>query len=149
MDVPHVSAVFDFEYVVQADEIDAQDHVHNLRYLQWSLWAAHRHTAAGGWDSRAQLDENGIGWVVRSHEITYRAAAFAEDQLIVRTWVSEVSHVSCERKFLICRPADRTILCRGATRWAFVNLRIRKAVAIPQSLLDAAQPLTKSPGPPW
>ena len=51
---------FDLEHCVADEEIDAQQHVHNLRYLQWTLWAA-GHTRAGGWDAKAALEE-GFGW---------------------------------------------------------------------------------------
>ena len=68
---------FDYPHTVDPDEIDAQEHVHNLRYLQWTLWAAGDHSAAMGWDSRGAL-ERGLGWVVRAHDITYRAAALAK-----------------------------------------------------------------------
>ncbi|QEG39587.1 acyl-CoA thioesterase [Roseimaritima ulvae] len=149
MTASHGPQVFDFHYTVSEDEIDAQEHVHNLRYLQWTLWAAQRHTSACGWDSKQALEQNGIGWVVRSHDVTYRAAAFAGDEIIVRTWIADVTHVSSRRRYLVCRPADRTILCRAETRWAFVDLNVRKAIQIPPELLQAIQPLEGSPGVPW
>ena len=78
------NAFFDFLHTVLEDEIDAQMHVHNLRYLQWTLWAAGKHTKAIGWDAGAAL-QRGVGWVVREHRIQYRLAAVAGDQLVVRT----------------------------------------------------------------
>ena len=69
-----MSDFFDYSHVVAPDEIDAQGHVHNLRYLQWTLWAAGSHSRAGGWDSKKALEQK-LGWVVRNHDITYRAAA--------------------------------------------------------------------------
>lgn len=141
--------VFDFAHTVGEDEIDAQQHVHNLRYLQWTLWAAHHHSSACGWDSRQALEQRGIGWVVRSHDITYRAAAFGGDQIVVRTWVSDVTHAASRRQYMVCRPADRTVLCRVETRWAFVDLNVRKAIPIPPELMQSIEPLERSPGLPW
>lgn len=57
--MPH--AFFDLHHTVADDEIDAQQHVHNLRYLQWTLWAARDHSAAEGWDAAAAL-KDGLGW---------------------------------------------------------------------------------------
>lgn len=142
-------AVFDFAYTVHPDEIDDQQHVHNLRYLQWTLWAAHRHTEACGWNSARELHERKIGWVVRSHDVAYRNPAFAGDQLIVRTWVADVTHVASRRKYVICRPADQSILCRVETRWAFVDLAQRKAIAIPDEVLRLLQPVSQHPSLPW
>ena len=138
-----MSPFFDFHHTVTADEIDAQQHVHNLRYLQWTLWAAGGHTKASGWDTPGALAK-GLGWVVRGHEIKYRAAAVAGDEVIVRTWVSEVQRFASRRKYVICRPADQTVLARVETRWVFVDLYNHRALAIP----DAARKLLVIPGAP-
>ncbi|WP_237607462.1 acyl-CoA thioesterase [Roseimaritima sediminicola] len=142
-------AVYDLHYTVEDQEIDAQQHVHNLRYLQWTLWAARDHTRACGWDSQRALEQDGIGWVVRSHDITYRAAAFAGDEIVVRTWISDVTHAASRRRYLVCRPADQKVLCRVETRWAFVDLNVRKAISIPEALAEAIRVVDKPPGPPW
>ena len=139
---------YDLKHVVEDSEIDAQQHVHNLRYLQWTLWAAGEHTRAGGWDAQSAL-ENGFGWFVREHEITYRAAALAGDELIIRTWVSDVSRFASKRKYVICRPVDQTVLARVETRWVYIDLRQHKVLAIPQLLLDQLLLCEKSPPLPW
>ena len=115
-----MTAFFDFLHTVSADEIDAQNHVHNLRYLQWTLWAAGAHTRDRGWDSAAEL-QRGFGWVVRSHDVKYRAAATEGDQILVRTWVSDIAKFASRRKYVVCRPADQTVLCRVETRWVYVD----------------------------
>lgn len=143
-----MSPLFDLHHDVADEEIDAQNHVHNLRYLQWTLWAARDHTAAVGWDAKAAL-EQGVGWVVRAHEVTYRAAALANDRLIIRTWVSEVSRFASRRKYIICRPADRSVLARIETRWVFVDLNIHKAIEIPEEATQRIEVLTKAPPMPW
>jgi acyl-CoA thioester hydrolase len=143
-----MASVFQYTHTVTPDEIDSQQHVHNLRYLQWTLWAAHAHSAAGGWDAKEALGR-GIGWVVRSHDVTYRAAAFAGDELIVQTWVSELTSVTLNRRYLILRPHDKQILARAMTRWAFVDLTRRRAITIPPELIAQIEVLEKSPPLPW
>lgn len=142
------SDFFDLHHTVTDDEVDAQAHVHNLRYLQWTLWAARDHNATSGWDAAAAL-ASGLGWVVRDHLVTYRAAAFGGDEIIVRTWVSEIHRYACTRSYLICRPADRKLLCRASTRWVFVDLNEHRALEVPADAL-AAVSLRRSPPPlPW
>ncbi|TWT92387.1 acyl-CoA thioesterase [Stieleria varia] len=141
-------AFFDFHHTVLPDEIDAQQHVHNLRYLQWTLWAAGGHTKSTGWDTAAALAD-GLGWVVRGHEVTYRAAAVAGDEIVVRTWVSEIQRFASRRKYVICRPADRTVLARVETRWVFVDLRNHKALAIPDAALKLLTIPETTPVLPW
>jgi acyl-CoA thioester hydrolase len=143
-----MASVFQYTHTVTPEEIDAQEHVHNLRYLQWTLWAAHAHSAAGGWDSKEALSR-GIGWVVRGHEITYRSAAFAGDELIVQTWVSEITEVTLNRRYVIVRPSDKQTLARAVTRWAFVDLTRRRAIKIPPEVQAQITVLPGVPPLPW
>ena len=138
---------YDLPHVVSSDEIDAQLHVHNLRYLQWTLWAASKHTAACGWDEKA-ASKDGMGWVVRKHEITYRAAALEGDELVIRTWISDIDRYASMRKCWICRPLDRRVLAKAETRWVYVNLRIHKVVPIPDQLRTQMM-TSKNPPLPW
>ncbi|GAA5510108.1 acyl-CoA thioesterase [Novipirellula caenicola] len=138
---------FDVAHAVLPDEIDSQNHVHNLRYVQWTLWAASKHSAANGWDAKAAAAE-GLGWVVRKHDITYRAAALAGDELVIRTWISEIDRYASTRKYLICRPADRCVLARAETRWVYVDLRVHKVVAIPDQVREKMQ-ISQTPPMPW
>lgn len=143
-----MKAFFDFHHTVTGDEIDAQNHVHNLRYLQWTLWAAGAHTRDGGWDSEAEL-ARGFGWVVRSHDATYRAAAVADDEIIVRTWVSEIAKFASRRKYVVCRPADRTVLTRVETRWVYVDLNQHQVIAIPETARGQLVVPDETPPLPW
>ena len=139
---------FDYQHEVQDSEIDAQNHVHNLQYLQWTLWAAGGHTRATGWDSPSEL-ERGFGWVVRSHDITYRAAAVAGDKIVVRTWVSEVAKFASRRKYVIYRPADEMVLARVETRWVYVDLTKHRVVPIPTEAIAKLVVLDEPPPAPW
>lgn len=142
-----MSAYFDFQHTVTADEIDAQQHVHNLRYLQWTLWAAGAHTRACGWQAD-EAREAGIGWVVRNHQIKYQAAAKKGDEIIVRTWVSEIQRFASRRNYVICRPADKTLLSRVETRWVYVDLNVEKVIAVPDDVASLMQ-VIQSPPMPW
>lgn len=139
---------FDLRHTVSPDEIDAQGHVHNLRYLQWTLWAAGKHSAALGWDADAALRE-GMGWVVRNHDVTYRAAAMEGDDLVIRTWVSEIARFASRRRYTICRPHDQTLLARVETRWVYVDLNQHRVVAIPTSVASQIEVCDPAPCLPW
>lgn len=139
---------FDWQHVVTEDEIDWQDHVNNLNYLKWTLGAARQHSKATGWDAEDALQRR-LGWVVRSHDITYKAAAVAGNEVIVRTWVAEANKFATRRKYFVCRPADRTVLARAETRWVYVDLNKQKLVPIPESVSQGMKVLDSSPGYPW
>ena len=139
---------FDFHHTVTEDEIDSQGHVDNLQYLRWTLGAAGAHSAACGWDKTSAL-EKGFGWVVRNHEAKYRAAAFAGDKIIVRTWVSEIARFASIRKYVVCRMNNPEVLTRVQTRWVYVDLRNHKVVAIPQDLIATMTVCEMNPPLPW
>ena len=143
-----MSDFFDYQNTVTHDEIDAQGHVHNLRYLQWTLWAAGAHSRAGGWDSQQALEQK-LGWVVRNHDITYRAAAMEGDSIIIRTWVADIAKFASLRKYWVCRSADETILAKVETRWVYVDLSQPKVIAIPETLKTQLRVCDPAPSPPW
>jgi acyl-CoA thioester hydrolase len=122
--------------------------VHNLRYLRWTLWAAGAHTRSVGWDSKA-AHRRGVGWVVREHSIQYRAAAFAGDSIVVRTWVADMQRFASRRKYVIGRPRDRSVLARVETRWVFVDLREHKVMAIPEEACRGLRVRAEAPPLPW
>ncbi len=98
--------------------------------------------------SKAEL-QRGFGWVVRSHDATYRAAAIGGDEIVVRTWVSEIAKFASRRKYVVCRPADRTVLTRVETRWVYVDLQGGKVVAIPADLRSQLVVPQDVPPLPW
>lgn len=139
---------YDHPHTVATEEIDDQDHVHNLRYLQWSLWAAGAHTRALGHDAKGEL-ARGYGFVVREHSIVYRKAALAGDVLIARTWIEELDTHSSRRQTWICRPKDRSVLAKIKTRWVYADLREHRLATIPSIVRDRVTVLSGSPGLPW
>ena len=144
-----MTAYFDVHHTVEADEIDGQGHVHNLRYIAWSLRAAARHSAAIGWDGESMFERFGSGWVVRSHDIVYRLAAFEGDPIVVRTWIADVARHAATRRSVICRMSDRKVLARVRTRWVMVDLRARKAIQIPAEVAARIEVRTEVPPMPW
>lgn len=143
-----MSAFFDLPHTVLDDEIDAQNHVHNLRYIQWSLWAAGKHTAALGLDTAAEL-KRGFGFVVRKHDAEYRRAALDGDELIVRTWIYQIDRFSSWRQTYICRQSDRSVLARIKTRWVYADLKQHRVAEIPPQLVAAVHLQPTVPSMPW
>ena len=139
---------FDLQHEVTDEEIDAQNHVHNLRYLQWTLWAAGEHSKLCGWDRRSAR-EQGFSWVVRSHDIKYRAPARSGDKIVVRTWINEIERFASRRKYVVCRPSDQTVLCRVETRWVYVDLDTHTVVPIPDVIKDQMPLCNSIPPLPW
>ncbi len=108
--------VFTQRLTVQASDIDVQQRVGNLRYLEWLQDVAVGHSAVEDWDM-ARYDRRGQGWVVRRHPITYRRPALLGD----RTWVASFAHGQCERRTLFWHPFDWTVLADAATCRVYIG----------------------------
>ncbi len=129
--------------VVAPADIDALGHVNNLRYLEWMQAAAIEHSEAVGWPW-SRYEALGVAWVVRSHAIEYLRPAFAADEVVVRTWVSEMGKVSSRRKYTIAR-SDGAVLARAESLWVLINRRTHALDRVPAELLAAFPTLA---GPP-
>lgn len=132
-------SVFEFPLRVSAADIDGViQHVNNLVYLKWMQSAAVAHSAAQGWPAE-RYQELGAGWVVRSHHIEYLQAAFADDEIVVRTWVANLKKVTSLRRFKIIRLTDgkETVLAIAATDWAFIHFATHQPKRIPPEVSGA------------
>lgn len=125
----------DTRTVVQED-LDALNHVNNLQYLRWTLKAASAHSSHVGWPS-SRYRELGVGWVVRSHKITYKAPAKLNDEIAIHTWITSFDKVTSIRKYEIIRQSDSRVCAVAETRWVFVDFETLQLVAIPEEVRAA------------
>lgn len=128
-------AVFEQRRTVVSADIDDNNHVNNLRYLEWILAAAIGHSEAVGWP-RERYVQLGATWIVRSHNIEYLRPAFAGDEVTVRTWVAQISKVSSRRKSQVLGHSG-AVLVRAETLWVFVSRRAHALDRVPPELAAA------------
>ncbi|OGR36743.1 MAG: thioesterase [Desulfovibrionales bacterium GWA2_65_9] len=128
--------IFTRDIVVAKPDIDVQGHVNNLRYLQWMQDVAVAHSSAQGWPMARYVAE-GMGWVVRSHTITYKRPAFFGEALTACTWIAGFNARSTPRRYLFWRAADKTILAEAETMWVFVSLATGRPTKVPDELRAA------------
>lgn len=130
--------VFSEERVVSEEDLDELNHVNNLQYLRWTLKVAGSHSKSVGWPS-SRYREMGVGWIVRSHNITYKLPAQLGDEVLIRTWLEELDRVSALRRYEIVRKSDGRTFAVSQTRWVFVDLVTLKLIAIPDEVRAAFQ----------
>ena len=114
-----LSAVTAFELAVKvaSTDIDELGHMNNTVYLRWVQDVATSH-----WEAVASFEmQAAIVWVVLRHEIDYKIAARADDEVLLRTWVGEASRLTFERFTEIVRRTDRQLLAHARTLWCPVN----------------------------
>lgn len=127
-------ALYEHHLVVAPEEIDELGHANNLVYLRWLQDAALAHSAAQGWPPE-KYRRLGLGWVVRSHEITYERPALPGDMVVVRTWVASFRKASSVRRYDVLRMSDGKRLASAATNWAFVNYATGLPTRIPPQII--------------
>ncbi len=94
-------------------------HVNNIVYLRWAQEVAIAH-----WQAVASAeDQAATGWVVRRHEIDYKASALLDEEVIIQTWVGIATGLTFERHTRIVRAADQELLAQARTLWCPINLQ--------------------------
>jgi acyl-CoA thioester hydrolase len=131
-----MSTIFQYPHTVADDEIDELGHANNVVFVAWMQAAAIAHSAALGWTTE-RYRRLGMGWVARRHTIDYLLPAFAGDELIVETQVSEMKKATSTRVYRILRPADGALLAKAETHWAFVNYVTGRPTRIPAEIAGA------------
>lgn len=120
---------FEFRLKVTKEDIDDLQHAGNYHYVKWMQQAAIAHSTALGWSAQKYIDL-GAGWVVRSHKIVYLKPAYENDEIIIRTWVSNMKAVTSLRHYEIFN-ARGDMLAKAETDWAFVNYVTERPTRIP------------------
>lgn len=110
---------FEIRRTARPSDIDLMGHVNNIVYLRWAQEVAIAH-----WQAVASAeDQAATGWVVRRHEIDYKASALLDEEVIIQTWVGVASGLTFERHTRIVRAADQKLLAQARTLWCPINLQ--------------------------
>ena len=116
---------------VRYSEIDAQGHVNNANYLSYFEVGRVEWLRDAGMSYR-EMEKRGFGFVVVEALVRYRKAAYFDDELTIRTKISEKSKVSVRFEYEVLR--DRDLLATGHTRHAYVSLASGKPIRMPRDL---------------
>ncbi len=119
------------------------EHVRNTEYVRWLDRAAELHADSLGYTRRRMLDD-GVMWFVVRHEIDYLAEVWANDKLVIGTWVRDMQRVKSWRDYVVIRPADEVVVCRAATLWVFIDLARRRPQRIPDEMAQRFSPLQRA-----
>ena len=126
--------IFRYKVTVSNDTIDENGHVNNVEYLRWMLDAAVLHAEILGCTSA--IKEIDATWVVRTHRIKYLRPAFAGEEIVILTWVSNLRRVLSLRKYKVVRVEDKAILAEGETDWVFVQSKTGQLRSIPKDIMS-------------
>lgn len=115
---------------VTEDDLDDLHHVNNVRYVQWIQDIAKEH-----WEVRAtdELKKRFI-WVVIRHEIDYKKQAFLGDDLLIETYVGEITFVTSERYVNIKNAETGEILVAAKSMWCLLDADSKRPTKITEDL---------------
>ncbi|MHB1414856.1 MAG: acyl-CoA thioesterase [Chloroflexota bacterium] len=111
---------------VRYSDLDMLEHVNNAVYLQYVQEAAMRHAEAVGY-GYGRMRELGGTFVVRRHEIEYRRAARAGDELLITTRLVHMRGMRATRKTTIVDAASGKLVAEASTDYVWVGNHGRPA----------------------
>ena len=118
-------------FTIPEDAIDENGHANNVAYVQWMQEIAVEHyESIGGIEAQGK----DATWVIREHRIEYFLAAFAGEEIEIRTWVENVRRVRSLRKYEFVRKSDGNVLVKGETDWVFVDVKTGRPLPIPEEV---------------
>ena len=119
---------------VRYPEVDAMGYLHHSRFLQYFELGRVEMLRSQG-VNYADLERQGVFFVVVKAEIRFRAPARYDEELTLITRIVKQTHVRFDHAYLLKR--GQTLLAEGSTTIACVD-RSGQVIQIPESL-------TKSP----
>lgn len=135
-----MSHFFQMDVRVSPSHLDVLGHVNNVVYMTWMQEVALAHSTALGLGLADYLRLN-HAMVATEHHVKYKKACFAEDELLLRTWLGEVSAYSSIRHYLFYRKQDAAVVFQASSRFACVEISTGKIKRLSPSFTQAYQPL--------
>ncbi|THD67976.1 acyl-CoA thioesterase [Robertkochia marina] len=123
---------YQYQLLVKSDDIDALEHVNNVRYVQWVQDAAEAH-----WNEVAtQALKEGYIWMVLRHDIQYKGQAFEGDALLINTYVTKSEGVTSTRVVEISREDNNKLLVKATTQWCLLNKDTKRPTRLTPELIE-------------
>lgn len=114
--------IFEQTHRVQPDDLDAMQHVNNVRYLQWVQDIAEAH-----WRSQASQDmQQNLVWVVLSHFIEYKNPLFLDEEVSLRTYVGKASGPKYDRIVEIWKPSEDKLCVKAKSVWCLLDSKTHR-----------------------
>ncbi|MEO2127193.1 MAG: acyl-CoA thioesterase [Christiangramia sp.] len=118
------------EFAVRESDLDKQQHVNNVQYVQWVQDIAEAH-----WEARATPEQKEkYIWVVIKHEISYKKEAFLHDPILMQTYVGDTTNVTSVRHVIIKNKESGKSLAEAKTTWCLLDAESRKPAKISEEM---------------
>jgi YbgC/YbaW family acyl-CoA thioester hydrolase len=136
---PPPSGVVTLRRPVQWRDLDSVGHVNNAAYGDFVEDGARQAASQCGWPA-SRMAAEGFDLATQRLRIEYRQQARPSDEMVIATWVSELTPDGALRHTTVTRAADGELLAQAVARWRCVDVHTRAAIAAPPAFLDALRP---------
>ncbi|MBT8270461.1 MAG: acyl-CoA thioesterase [Flavobacteriaceae bacterium] len=116
---------------VEHEDLDALNHVNNVRYVQWVQDVAGAH-----WNSMATSEmKKRYFWVVIRHTVDYKSPAQLHDFINVRTFVEKSEGATSTRIVEMFNSETDKLIMRAETIWCLISRRSKRPVRITDEIV--------------
>jgi len=117
---------FETNIVVTAHDLDDLNHVNNVRYVQWV-----NDIAKQNWEQIATPTiKSEYFWVMLSNHMDYKQAAYLDDSLLIKTYVTKSEGVTSIRIVDIYNNKTNALLATSKTNWCLISKKTQKPARI-------------------
>ena len=122
--------IFERSLTVTKSDLDELNHVNNIRYVQWVQNIAKEH-----WLNNASAEIiRAYYWVMLSHCIEYKSAAFLGDSILIKTYVKKSHGVKSIRMVDIYNNSN-ALLASSETTWCLMSSKTNKPARITEDII--------------
>lgn len=115
---------------VAHDDLDALNHVNNVRYVQWVNDIAQEH-----WQLKTTSQtRKDYFWVMLNHNINYKVSAVLGETLELKTFVLKSEGVTSTRVVEIYNLNTQKLLARSETHWCLMSQKTLRPIRIPDEI---------------
>ncbi len=131
-----IVAIYEYRVKVTKNDIDFNNHLNNFYYVKWMQDSGMAHSKANGITLKT-YEKIGATWFAKSHFIEYKSPAFFGDEIIVKTWITEIGKIKSKRKYEFCRVEDNKLLATAETLWVFMDLKSGRPTLIKETIKNS------------
>ena len=122
--------VYEKRITVVKHDLDELEHVNNVRYVQWIQDIAKDH-----WHKKVTKEmAYSYFWVVVNHFIEYKSQAVLNDQITIKTYVTESEGVTSTRHVEMYHADSERLIVKAKTVWCLMDSIKKRPTRIPENI---------------
>lgn len=130
LDFPEDQYCYSTQLTVRVTDINGANHLGNDSMISMISEARARFLYEFGIRDEDDSDDTGI--IVTDLATTYKAEAYARDQLLFEVGVMDFNRYGGDITFRITRPRDNTLVAMAKSGFVFFNYKIKQVVPMPE-----------------